>query len=49
MRFALDIVFLDAQLQPLATVGPVGAGRLIGCAGAAAVLELPAGAPGGGH
>jgi hypothetical protein len=43
MRFALDLVFLDAGGRPLRRVGGVGAGRVVSCRGAAAVLEVPAG------
>jgi uncharacterized protein len=43
MRFALDLVFLDAGLRPLAVRRSVRARRVAGHRGAAAVLELPAG------
>ena len=43
MRFALDVVFLDAALRPLAVRTNVPPRRLAGLRGARAVLELPAG------
>jgi uncharacterized membrane protein (UPF0127 family) len=42
MRFALDVVFLDAIGRPLRTVRHVKPGRVVGCRQAAAVVELPA-------
>jgi uncharacterized membrane protein (UPF0127 family) len=44
MRFALDLVFLDAGGQPLAIRRGVAPCRVVSHRGAAAVLELPAGA-----
>ena len=41
MRFALDVVFLDADLKPLRRVSCLASGRFARCRGAAAVLELP--------
>jgi uncharacterized protein len=41
MRFALDIVFLDAAGEPLAVRRGVSPRRLALCRGAAAVLEVP--------
>lgn len=43
MRFALDLVFLDAEGRPLALRRGVPPRRIAGHRGAAAVLELPAG------
>ena len=45
MRFALDLVFLDGAGKPMdeARLRPW---RFAACRGAAAVLEVPAGAPG---
>lgn len=43
MRFALDLVFLDAEGRPLALRRAVLPRRLAAHRGAAAVLELPAG------
>lgn len=43
MRFALDLVFLDADGLPLLVSRGVGAGRFAGFSRAAAVLELPRG------
>jgi len=42
MRFALDVVFLDRQGRPLRELRGVPPGRVLRCAGADAVLELPA-------
>lgn len=42
MRFALDLVFLDARGRPLAALGAVPPRRLRWCRGADAVLEVPA-------
>lgn len=42
MRFALDLVFLDGDLRPLAAREGVPPRRLARLAGARAVLELPA-------
>lgn len=42
MRFALDVVFLDAALRPLTIHRAVPPGRLLVCRGARAVLEVPA-------
>jgi len=42
MRFALDIVFLDAELRPLAVRANVPPRRVAGLRRARAVLELPA-------
>jgi len=44
MRFALDLVFLDGRLRPLAVRRALPPLRLAGRRGASAVLELPAGA-----
>ena len=41
MRFALDLVFLDARLRPLSVRRSVAPRTLAGRRGAAAVLELP--------
>lgn len=46
MRFALDLVFLDASLEPLEIHRGVGPRRFAFCTGAAAILERPA--PAGG-
>ena len=43
MRFAIDIVFLDRQLEVLAVRSEVGPWRMAGQRGARAVLELAAG------
>lgn len=48
MRFALDLVFLDGAGRPLAAHAAVPPRRLVGCRGAAAVLELPAAGIGAG-
>jgi hypothetical protein len=46
MRFALDVVFLDDELTPLAPPRRVVPGRVVFALRASAVLELPApGAP----
>lgn len=42
MRFALDLVFLDASDQPLEIHRAVRPRRFASCRGATAVLELPA-------
>jgi uncharacterized protein len=42
MRFALDVVFLDADGRPLALRRGVPRRRIVSHRGAAAVLELPA-------
>jgi uncharacterized membrane protein (UPF0127 family) len=42
MRFALDVVFLDMALRPLAVHRAVPPRRLLLCRGARAVLEIPA-------
>jgi uncharacterized membrane protein (UPF0127 family) len=42
MRFALDIVFLDAAGRPLRVARRVRGGRIVACRGAHAVLERPA-------
>ncbi len=42
MRFALDVHFLDARLQPLAVRRSVPPRRLVAHRRAAAVLEVPA-------
>lgn len=44
MRIALDVVFLDAGGRVLRVVPDVRPWRVLACRGAAAVLELPAGA-----
>jgi uncharacterized membrane protein (UPF0127 family) len=46
MRFALDLVLLDALERPLAMRRAVPPRRLVWQAGAAAVLELPVGVGG---
>jgi uncharacterized membrane protein (UPF0127 family) len=46
MRFALDLVFLDASGRPLLIRRGVPPRRFAGLRGAAAVLELPAVLPG---
>jgi uncharacterized protein len=43
MRFALDLVFLDAAGAPLLVAAAVPPRRFAGFSGAAAVLELPRG------
>jgi uncharacterized protein len=43
MRFALDLVFLDRRERPLTLIRALPPRRLAWQAGAAAVLELPAG------
>jgi uncharacterized protein len=47
MRFALDLVFLDAQRRPLATRSALAPRRFAAHRGAAAVLELPSPAESG--
>jgi uncharacterized membrane protein (UPF0127 family) len=42
MRFALDLLFLDAELRPLWNIEAVPPRRVIGARAAVAVLELPA-------
>ena len=44
MRFAIDVVFLDAELRVLGVEEGLRPWRAAGCRGARAVLELPAGA-----
>jgi uncharacterized protein len=46
MRFALDLLFLDAEGTVLAERRGVPPGRFARCPGAAAVLEIPAAAGG---
>ena len=41
MRFALDVVFLDEELRPLAVRTAMPPRRFAGLRGARAVLELP--------
>lgn len=41
MRFALDVVFLDAAGRPICSL-PLAPGRVVWRRGASAVLELPA-------
>ena len=43
MRFAIDVVFLDAELRVLRVASNVGPWRLKACRGARSVLELGAG------
>jgi uncharacterized protein len=43
MRFALDLVFLDTRIEPIAVHRGVPPRRLISCRAAGSVLELPAG------
>ena len=43
MRFALDLVFLDARGLVVRTASEVGPGRLVGCRRARSVLETRAG------
>ena len=43
MRFAIDVVFLDRERRPLSVRRSVARNRIVRDAGAAAVLELPAG------
>ena len=45
MRFALDLLFLDAEGRVLDLRREVPPGRFIRCAAASAVLELPSPAP----
>lgn len=50
MRFALDVIFLDAEGRVVELRRGVGPGRVVRCGAAAEVLELPAPrhtAPGG--
>jgi hypothetical protein len=47
MRFAIDVMFLDEDLGPIAIAREVPANRVVGRRGAVAVLELPAPAGGG--
>jgi uncharacterized protein len=42
MRFALDLIFLDAAGEPIEVRRAVGPRRFASCRGARAVLELPA-------
>ena len=42
MRFALDLYFLDANGEPIGIRREIGAGRVVFCRGARAVLEIPA-------
>jgi hypothetical protein len=42
MRFALDVTFLDAGGDPIATHHQVPAGRIVREPAATAVLEVPA-------
>jgi uncharacterized protein len=44
MRFAIDVVFLDAELRVRKVVAGLRPWRMAGCRGAKAALELPAGA-----
>jgi uncharacterized protein len=46
MRFALDLVFLDADGAVVKRVAGVGPGRVVACRRAVAVVELPAGGDG---
>ena len=46
MRFALDLIWLDAAGRVLRQDTAVGSGRVRGCRGAGAVVEAPAGAGG---
>jgi uncharacterized membrane protein (UPF0127 family) len=41
MRFAIDVFFLDAEGQLLSSRRSVPGCRIVACAGASAVLELP--------
>jgi uncharacterized membrane protein (UPF0127 family) len=43
MRFAIDVVFLDAELRVLRVTQAVRPWRFAGCRGARAVLELASG------
>ena len=43
MRFAIDVVFLDAELRVLRVAQAVKPWRFAGCRGARAVLELASG------
>jgi uncharacterized protein len=42
MRFAINLVFLDAEGRAIRSVCGVSPGRVISCRGADAVLETPA-------
>jgi len=42
MRFALDVHFLDGELEPIAVARNVGPRRIVSQRAAKAVLELPA-------
>ena len=41
MRFALDVHFLDGELEPIAVAGAVGPRRIVSHRAAKAVLEVP--------
>ena len=43
MRFPIDVVFLDGQGRPLRRISGLAPGRVAGCRGAAAVLEVAQG------
>jgi uncharacterized protein len=43
MRFPIDVVFLDSELEVLKVVPSMRAWRLAGCRGARWTVELPAG------
>ena len=42
MSYAIDVVFLSADMRVLQAYTQVAAGRMLSCAGACAVLERPA-------
>jgi hypothetical protein len=46
MRFAIDVVFLDRKLRPIAICPSIGPGRVLRDPRAAAVAELPSEAGG---
>lgn len=43
MRFALDLIFLDAASRPVRVAANVPPRRLLACARARSVIEVPAG------
>lgn len=43
MSYSIDVLFLDARMQPLKTVLALRPNRFCICPGATSVLELPAG------
>jgi uncharacterized membrane protein (UPF0127 family) len=49
MRFSLDLLFLDRDRRVIEVRRSVAPGRVVRCAAASAVLELPSPPPGGGE